>query len=114
MVTVPSSSPEHGPRGNGNSIVAGCTMDNQIAFDALSNALQATKILNGDADYCNKLQNMIDRLAPMQIGQYNQLQEWLQDVDDPTVTFHIYTVYIPAIKFHRTIIPNFSKLPATL
>ena len=55
MVTAIKFS-EHGPRGNGNSIVAGCTMDNQIAFDALSNALQATKILNGDADYCNKLQ----------------------------------------------------------
>ena len=97
MVTVPSSSPEHGPRGNGNSIVAGCTMDNQIAFDALSNALQATKILNGDADYCNKLQNMIDRLAPMQIGQYNQLQEWLQDVDDPNNDHrhvsHLYGLY---------------------
>lgn len=97
MVTVPSSSPEHGPRGNGNSIVAGCTMDNQIAFDALSNALQATKILNGDTDYCNKLQNMIDRLAPMQIGQYNQLQEWLQDVDDPNNDHrhvsHLYGLY---------------------
>lgn len=27
---------------------------------------------------------MIDRLPPMQIGRYNQLQEWLEDVDDPT------------------------------
>ena len=26
---------------------------------------------------------MIDMLAPMQIGKYNQLQEWLEDVDNP-------------------------------
>jgi alpha-L-fucosidase 2 len=26
---------------------------------------------------------MIDKLAPMQIGKYNQLQEWLEDVDNP-------------------------------
>ena len=40
---------------------------------------------------------MIDRLAPMQIGQYNQLQEWLQDVDDPNNDHrhvsHLYGLY---------------------
>jgi alpha-L-fucosidase 2 len=29
------------------------------------------------------LKNMRSRLAPMHVGQYNQLQEWLDDVDDP-------------------------------
>lgn len=37
-----------------------------------------------DAAYAEHLQKMIDRLPPMQIGRYNQLQEWLEDVDDPT------------------------------
>ena len=32
----------------------------------------------------NIYKKMIDRLPPMQIGRYNQLQEWLEDVDDPT------------------------------
>ncbi|MDD2526171.1 MAG: glycoside hydrolase N-terminal domain-containing protein, partial [Bacteroidales bacterium] len=82
MVTVPSNSPEHGPLGK-STIVAGCTMDNQIVFDILSNTLQATQALGGDAAYQAKLKNMIDKLAPMQIGKYNQLQEWLEDVDNP-------------------------------
>ncbi|MDD3162094.1 MAG: glycoside hydrolase N-terminal domain-containing protein, partial [Bacteroidales bacterium] len=82
MVTVPSNSPEHGPLGK-STIVAGCTMDNQIVFDILSNTLQATQALGGDAAYQTKLKNMIDKLAPMQIGKYNQLQEWLEDVDNP-------------------------------
>jgi len=82
MVTCPSISPEHGPKG-GNSLVAGCTMDNQIAFDILANTLRANQILNGDKEYSACLQAMIDRLPPMQIGKYNQLQEWLEDVDDP-------------------------------
>ena len=30
-----------------------------------------------------RLQHKIDSLAPMQIGRYNQLQEWLEDVDNP-------------------------------
>jgi alpha-L-fucosidase 2 len=85
MVTVPSMSPEHGPNKASHSVTttAGCTMDNQIAFDVLSNALRAAKILHQSGSYCDSLQQMIDRLAPMQIGRYNQLQEWLTDSDDP-------------------------------
>lgn len=81
MVAVPSVSPEHGPMGK-TSIVAGSAMDNQIAFDVLANTLQANKILNEDRSYANQLEAMLKNLAPMQIGKHNQLQEWLEDVDD--------------------------------
>lgn len=86
MVTCPSNSPEHGPDGessNSASTVAGCTMDNQIVFELLCNTRDASKLLNKDGRYIERLQGMIDMLAPMQIGKYNQLQEWLEDVDDP-------------------------------
>jgi alpha-L-fucosidase 2 len=87
MVTCPSNSPEHGPEGdekkNAPSTIAGCTMDNQIVFDLFSNTLQACKILNEDKMYADTLQYMVKRLAPMQIGKHNQLQEWLEDVDNP-------------------------------
>lgn len=87
MVSAPSMSPEHGPGGedeqNASTIVAGSTMDNQIVFDVLSNALAAAEILGGAADYQDSLKSMLGRLAPMQIGRYNQLQEWLEDVDNP-------------------------------
>lgn len=95
MVTAPSVSPEHGP--NGVSIVAGCTMDNQIAFDALSNTLHAARILEESQAYCDSLQHLINQLPPMQIGRYNQLQEWLEDVDDPKDQHrhisHLYGLY---------------------
>lgn len=87
MVTCPSNSPEHGPEGdekkNAASIVGGCTMDNQIAFDLLDNTLEACRILGYDNRYADSLATMISRLPPMQIGKYNQLQEWLEDVDNP-------------------------------
>lgn len=96
MVTCPSHSPEHGPNG-GSSMVAGCTMDNQIVFDALSSTLQANRILGEDKGYSRQLEKMLDRLPPMQIGKYNQLQEWLVDVDDPTDEHrhisHLYGLY---------------------
>lgn len=86
-VTAPSMSPEHGPKGEdsyrSSTIVAGCTMDNQIIFDVLGNALKASRILGFSESYQDSLKTQLDAMAPMQIGRYNQLQEWLEDVDNP-------------------------------
>ncbi len=95
LVTVPSMSPEHG---YGKSwITAGCTMDNQIAFDALSNTLKCAEILGDDVKYIAKLHNAISRLAPMKVGRYGQLQEWTVDADDPKDEHrhvsHLYGLY---------------------
>jgi alpha-L-fucosidase 2 len=65
------------------SAVAGSAMDTQIAFDVLSNALEAARQLGRDEAWQDTLRQTIARLAPMQIGRYNQLQEWLDDWDDP-------------------------------
>ena len=81
LVVVPSVSPEQGPAGRPTPITAGCTMDNQIVFDALSNTLQAARILGKDADYQKTLEDALSQLPPMQIGSRKQLQEWLIDAD---------------------------------
>ncbi len=101
MVTVPSMSPEHGPQAGENakkaSTVAGCTMDNQIAFDVLNQALAAAEILGEPQSYRDSLRDMVSKLPPMQIGRHNQLQEWLQDYDKPTDRHrhvsHLYGLY---------------------
>ena len=86
-VTAPSMSPEHGPNGENtkkaSTIVSGCTMDNQIIFDVLSHTLAASEILGYPAAYRDSLRTLLSEMAPMQIGRYNQLQEWLEDLDDP-------------------------------
>lgn len=86
-VTAPSMSPEHGPKGEdtkkASTIVSGCTMDNQIIFDVLSNTLAASEILELPGAYRDSLRTLLSEMAPMQIGRYNQLQEWLEDLDDP-------------------------------
>ncbi len=96
-VTVPSVSPEQGPKGKVTAVTAGCTMDNQIAFDALSNALHAAEVLGVDAKEMAEYQNAIASLPPMQIGKYGQLQEWLIDADDPKNQHrhisHLYGLY---------------------
>lgn len=87
LVTCPSVSPEHGPGGTekwqNGSTIAGCTMDNQIVFDLFSNTARACRLLGQNIAFADTLDNLISRLPPMQIGRHNQLQEWLEDVDNP-------------------------------
>lgn len=101
MVSAPSMSPEHGPGGEDvnqvSTITAGCTMDNQIVFDVLSQAREAAEILGEPVAYQDSLQRMLGQLPPMQIGKYNQLQEWLEDADNPKDQHrhisHVYGLY---------------------
>lgn len=97
LVSVPSMSPEHGPGNDGTTVSAGCTMDNQIAFDVLSNVLAVADILQQPQSYCDSLKEILSKLPPMQIGRYNQLQEWLDDVDNPRNEHrhvsHLYGLY---------------------
>ncbi len=98
LVVVPSVSPEHGPMGKKSPITAGCTMDTQIVRDALSSTLKASEILGLDeADYRAKLQETLAKLPPMKVGQYGQLQEWIEDGDDPNDQHrhisHLYGLY---------------------
>lgn len=95
MMTVPTVSPEHGPQGKGTNVTAGSTMDNQIVFDVLTNTLNAAAAigLQPDTSLCRAL----EKLPPMQIGRYGQLQEWLIDADDPKDEHrhisHLYGLY---------------------
>ena len=109
LVTVPSMSPEHGYRGAGSTITAGCTMDNQIAFDALNSTLLATKVLGGNSQYEDSLTHTLALLPPMQIGKHNQVQEWLVDADDPKDEHrhisHLYGLY-PSNQISPTLNPQ--------
>lgn len=84
LVLCPDMSPENAPAAHeGSSLDAGVTMTNQLVFDVFSNVIQAAEILHKDAAFVDTLKQMRSRLAPMHIGQYAQLQEWLDDIDDP-------------------------------
>ena len=97
LVTVPTVSPEHGPQGKGSNVTAGSTMDNQICFDVLSQVIQAAKVLGMDNATILPYQSALEKLPPMQIGRYGQLQEWLIDADDPKDEHrhisHLYGLY---------------------
>jgi alpha-L-fucosidase 2 len=77
LISTPSNSPEQG------GLVAGPTMDHQIIRDLFSNCIQAAEALGADEDLRQELARLRSRIAPNQIGRFGQLQEWLQDKDDP-------------------------------
>lgn len=108
MVVSPSMSPENAPQSHhGVSITAGATMDNQILFDLFTNTIKTAQLLNADQALVKQLIAMRKRLPPMQIGQYGQLQEWLEDIDNPNDNHrhvsHLYGLYPSAqISPYRT------------
>lgn len=83
LVVSPSMSPENSPEQTGVKIAAGVTMDNQLMFDLFSHSIAAAKVLGTDKGKIKSWQKIIDQLPPMQIGRYHQLQEWMQDWDNP-------------------------------
>lgn len=99
LVVSPSSSPENTHSGSNNkaTISAGTTMDNQLVFDLFSNVITASEVLGIDKDFCDTLRTKRDKLPPMQVGQHNQLQEWMHDWDLPDDKHrhvsHLYGLY---------------------
>ncbi|HEX9955879.1 MAG TPA: glycoside hydrolase family 95 protein [Fibrella sp.] len=84
LVVTPGTSPENAPGAHGgSSLDAGTTMDNQIAFDVFTTTIRAAGLLKKDAAFVDTLKQLRSKLPPMHIGQHGQLQEWLEDIDDP-------------------------------
>ena len=97
LLIVPSVSPEHGGKGRRSNITASCTMDTQIARDALTQTLRAAEILGEDAELQAKIKRALAMMPEMKVGQYGQLQEWIDDLDDPNDQHrhisHLYGLY---------------------
>ncbi len=77
LISGPSNSPEQG------GLVNGPTMDHQIIRALFANTAEAARILGSDAEFATKLDILRKEIAPNQIGRHGQLQEWMEDKDDP-------------------------------
>ena len=100
LVVCPGESPEHGGKGRSTALDAGVTMDNQLVTELYQNVLQAAKFLGESSNHISHLSlltSQLDSLPPMQIGRWGQLQEWLDDLDDPSDNHrhfsHLYGLY---------------------
>lgn len=77
-LVVPNGwSPEHGP------VEDGVSYSQQIVWDLFNNYVEATAVLGIDQAYGKKIAAMRDKLVGPKIGKWGQLQEWMEDKDDP-------------------------------
>ncbi|RHA51954.1 glycoside hydrolase family 95 protein [Phocaeicola vulgatus] len=85
LVVCPSNSPENTHAGsNGKATTAaGCTLDNQLIFDLWNQIITTARLLGTDAEFATRLEQRLKEMAPMQIGRWGQLQEWMMDWDNP-------------------------------
>jgi alpha-L-fucosidase 2 len=77
LISSPSNSPEQG------GLVAGPTMDHQIIRSLFKACIEAAEILGVDEAFSRQLAKLAPRIAPNQVGRHGQLQEWLEDKDNP-------------------------------
>jgi len=86
LITGPSISPENsfrGPDGKAHKLAMGPYMDTEISRALFTRVIEAGEILGVDADFRKQVSAARDRLMPFRTGKYGQLQEWLEDKDDP-------------------------------
>ena len=77
LISGPSNSPEQG------GLVMGPTMDHQIIRSLFGACIEAAQILGADAKFAGELKALRSRIAPNLVGRHGQLQEWLEDKDNP-------------------------------
>ena len=77
LISGPSVSPEQG------GLVNGPTMDHEIIRALFANTAAAARLLGRDEPFAAKLDALRSDIVPQQIGKHGQLQEWVEDRDDP-------------------------------
>ena len=78
LVAPNGRSPEHGPVG-----VDGVTYDQVLCWDLFTNTIEACAVLGVDEELRQELMDKRARLLGPKIGRWGQLQEWMEDLDDP-------------------------------
>ena len=85
LVTGPSLSPENEyklPNGEKAVLTMGPTMDNEILQAFFGRLIEASETLGIDREFRTKVAAARDKLLPLRIGKYGQIQEWQEDYDE--------------------------------
>ncbi|MDR2463405.1 MAG: glycoside hydrolase family 95 protein [Verrucomicrobiales bacterium] len=100
LVTNPSYSPENRfylPDGSTAEFTYGATMDLMIIHELLSNCIQASKVLDTDADFRKECESALARLAPVRISESGRVMEWIEDYKETHLEHrhvsHLYGLY---------------------
>ena len=85
LVTGPSLSPENEyklPSGERAVLTMGPTMDSEILHAFFGRLIEASETLGIDREFRAKVAAARDKLLPLRVGKYGQIQEWQEDYDE--------------------------------
>ncbi|MBC8006119.1 MAG: glycoside hydrolase family 95 protein [Verrucomicrobia bacterium] len=85
LITSPSTSPENKyvtPQGFHGATLYGGTADMAMIRACLQHTVDASKVLDVDADFRQRLESALARMLPYRIGKKGNLQEWYYDWED--------------------------------
>lgn len=98
LMVIPSISAEHGIQVDNGTFVPYTTVNGEsgnkiytvpafqditMVKNLFSDVCKAMKVLGEDEQMYQQIQHTMDRMQPFKIGKYGQLQEWIEDVDNP-------------------------------
>ncbi len=110
LSSAPSWSPEHGPISQGTYQDIFCT--NEL----FNSAIKASLVLNVDAQERRNWIKIREQLIKPKVGQHGQLQEWIEDIDDPNDKHrhinHLYALY-PSNQISPLTTPKLAKAART-
>lgn len=100
LMTGPSISPENWFRTAGGEEMVASMMpacDRELAYEILSNCVQASEILNTDREFADSLRTAIAQLPPIQLRANGAIREWFEDFEEAHPnhrhTFHLLALY---------------------
>ena len=85
LMTRPSISPENWFRTAGGEEMVASMMpacDRELAYEILSNCVQASEILNTDREFADSLRTAIAQLPPIQLRANGAIREWFEDFEE--------------------------------
>ena len=85
FITAPSTSPENAfidENGKKGVVTIGSAMDLEIAWDLLTNCIEASEVLGEDERQREIWKDVRERLHPLQVGAKGNLVEWYKDWED--------------------------------
>ncbi|HVN05933.1 MAG TPA: hypothetical protein VMT86_16035 [Bryobacteraceae bacterium] len=85
LLTGPSLSPENEyrlPSGEKAVLCMGPTMDTEILQELFGRVMEASEVLGIDNEFRTKVAAARNKLVPLRIGRFGQIQEWPEDYDE--------------------------------
>jgi alpha-L-fucosidase 2 len=118
-ITGPSMSPENvfiTPDGNKASVCMGPAMDLQIVWHLFNSVIEASKVLDTDTEFREKLEDQLANLTPVKIGDDGRILEWSNEELKEALPGHRHMSHLyglhPSSQYNWNDTPEYMKAAA--